>query len=135
MHHRPHAANLWRNGMSDTPAASSAIDKRRGDRKELLTQAIFVSQHVRLKSAVTIDISTCGLSLTVPEAMKVGRTCAISFDVPTQNSKQRTLIQGTIASCVGNDADGYRIGVQYQESDPVSRQLIEAAVDHYLQKT
>lgn len=120
--------------MSDKPAEGTAMDKRRFDRKELLTQAIFVSQHVRLKSAVTIDISTGGLSLTVPEPMKIGQVCAVSFDVPAQDSKQRTLVRGTIASCVGNQVDGYRIGIQHMESDPVSRQLIEAAVDHYLKK-
>jgi len=120
--------------MPDKPAIGVGVDKRRYDRKELLTQAIFVSQHLRLKSAVTIDISTGGLSLIVPEPIKIGQACAISFDVPAQHSKQRTLVRGTVASCVANDSDGYRVGIQHMESDPVSRQLIEAAVDHYLTK-
>jgi hypothetical protein len=94
-----------------------------------------VSQNLRLKSAITIDISTGGLSLTVPQAMEIGQACAISFDVPGKQSKQRTLIRGTVASCVAKGADGYRIGVHYVEPDPVSKQLIQAAVESYLVQT
>jgi c-di-GMP-binding flagellar brake protein YcgR len=100
----------------------------------LLSHAIFVSQNLRIKSAITIDISTGGISLTIPESLEVGQACAISFDVPDQeDSKQRTLISGTVASCVAKGKDGYRIGVHYSETDPVSKKLIKAAVDHYLE--
>ena len=118
--------------MTDHPPI--AEDKRHFHRKELLTQAIFVSSSLRLKSAVTIDISTHGLSLSVPQAIAVGETCAVSFDVPAQDSKQRTLVHGHIASCVAARDGSYRIGIKHLESDPISRQLIEAAVDHYLNK-
>lgn len=121
--------------MSDKPVAVSPKDLRKSVRKVLLSQAIFVSENLRLKSAVTIDISTGGLSLTIPEALKIGQSCAISFDVPGKQSKQRTLIRGTVASCIAKGAEGYRIGVHYIETDPVSKQLIEAAVDRYLEQT
>jgi hypothetical protein len=121
--------------MSDQPVVTKvAQDLRKSVRKILLSHAIFVSQKLRLKSAVTIDISTGGLSLTVPEPLEIGQACAISFDVPGQESKERTLIQGTIASCVAKD-DGYRIGVHYVQSDPVSKQLIQDAVDRHLQQS
>ncbi len=119
--------------MSDKTTTSAAADMRKSIRKVLISHAIFVTQGVRLKSAVTIDISTGGLSLTVPKPPAIGQACAISFDVPGKQSTQRTLISGTVASCVEND-DGYRIGVHYVESDPISRQLIEAAVEHYLKQ-
>lgn len=107
---------------------------RKSVRKVLLSHAIFVSQNLRVKSAVTIDISTGGLSLTIPQALEIGQACAISFDVPGQKqSKQRTLISGTVASCVDKGVDGFRIGVHYAESDPVSKQLIQAAVERYLE--
>ena len=121
--------------MSDKPVAVSPKDLRKSVRKVLLSQAIFVSENLRLKSAVTIDISSGGLSLTIPEALKIGQSCAISFDVPGKQSKQRTLIRGTVASCIAKGAEGYRIGVHYIETDPVSKQLIEAAVDRYLEQT
>jgi c-di-GMP-binding flagellar brake protein YcgR len=120
--------------MTDQPAAKDAAEKRRFVRRKLLTQAIFVSRHIRLKSAVTIDISTGGMSLTLPEPIDIGQACVISFDVPAEINKLRSLVKGTIASCVAVEAVGYRVGVQYVESDPVSRQLIEAAVEHYLRK-
>jgi hypothetical protein len=120
--------------MSDKSAPDSPGDLRKSVRKVLLSHAIFVSQKLRLKSAVTIDISTGGLSLTIPEKLEVGQACAISFDVPGKQSKQRTLIRGTIASCVSKGDEGYRIGVHYVESDPVSKQLIKAAVDRYLEQ-
>jgi PilZ domain len=118
--------------MNDKPAVTQ--DKRHFNRKELLTQAIFVSSNLRLKSAVTIDISTHGMSLTVPDSIAIGEACAISFDVPDHDSKQRTLVRGHIASCVATGDGSYRVGIKHLESDPVSRQLIEAAVDHYLAK-
>ena len=117
--------------MSDQPDSK---DMRKSVRKVLLSHAIFVSQKLRVKSAVTIDISTGGLSLTIPEALEIGKACAISFDVPGQQSKQRTLIRGTVASCIAKD-DGFRIGVHYVESDPVSKQLIQAAIDQHLEQT
>ena len=118
--------------MSDQPVvAKVANDMRKSVRKILLSHAIFVSQKLRLKSAVTVDISTGGLSLIVPEPLEIGRACAISFDVPGEASMERTLIQGTIASCVAKE-DGYRIGVHYVQSDPVSKQLIQAAIDRHL---
>lgn len=120
--------------MSDKPATTTvANDMRKSVRKILLSHAIFVSQKLRVKSAVTIDISTGGLSLTIPEPLDVGQACAISFDVPGQQSKQRTLIRGTVASCVAKD-DGYRIGVHYVQSDPVSKQLIQAAIERHLEQ-
>jgi c-di-GMP-binding flagellar brake protein YcgR len=120
--------------MSDQPAGKVAKEMRKTVRKVLLSHAIFVSQKLRVKSAVTIDISTGGISLTIPEALEVGKACAISFDVPgQQKSRQRTLIRGTVASCVARDG-GYRIGVHYIQSDPVSKQLIEAAVDSHLEQ-
>lgn len=118
--------------MPDKSSTGSPKDLRKSVRKVLLSHAIFVSENLRLKSAVTIDVSTGGLSLIVPEALAIGQACAISFDVPGKLSKQRTLIRGTVASCIAKGADGYRVGVHYVESDPVSRQLIQAAVDHYL---
>lgn len=117
--------------MSDKSAVSSAEDLRKSVRKVLLSQAIFVSQNLRVKSAITIDISTGGLSLMVPEPLQIGQACAISFDVPGKRSKQRTLISGTVASCIAKGAS-YRVGVHYVESDPVSKQLIRAAVELYL---
>ena len=117
--------------MSDKPITSTAADLRQSVRKALISHAIFVSQNVRLKSVVTIDISTGGLSLTVPDPLRIGQACAISFDVPGEQNHERTLISGTIASCVAKD-EGYRIGVHYVESDPISKQLIQAAVDSYL---
>jgi c-di-GMP-binding flagellar brake protein YcgR len=121
--------------MSDNPGSGTHEDLRKSVRKILLSDAIFVSKNVRLKSAVTIDISTGGLSLFLPEALEVGVACAISFDVPSTENKQRTLIRGTVASCVDKGADGYRIGVHYVEPDPISKQLIQEAVDSYLDQT
>src|SRR5277367_4732371 len=72
MHHQTFSGiSCGETSMPDKPAIGAGVDKRRYDRKELLTQAIFVSQHLRLKSAVTIDISTGGLSLIVPEPIKI----------------------------------------------------------------
>ncbi|MBV8665523.1 MAG: PilZ domain-containing protein [Burkholderiaceae bacterium] len=119
--------------MTDKTTEDLAEDKRHVDRKELLTQAIFVSAHLRLKSAVTIDISNRGMSLTVPEPIAVGESCALSFDVPDHGSKQRTLVRGHIAWCVP-DGEHFRVGIKHLESDPISQHLIEAAVDHYLKK-
>ena len=117
--------------MSDQPVAK---EMRKSVRKVLLSHAIFVSQRLRVKSAVTIDISSGGMSLTIPEALEVGKRCAISFDVPgRQDMRQRTLIRGTVASCVARDG-GYRIGVHYEQSDPVSKQLIQAAIDSHLEQ-
>ena len=122
--------------MPDKTGAAAKKELRKSVRKVLLSQAIFVAQNLRVKSAVTIDISTGGISLTVPQALEIGQACAISFDVPDQeDSRQRTLISGTIASCVAKGAEGFRIGVHYSETDPVSKELIKAAVDHYLQQT
>lgn len=119
--------------MSGKSGAHAKKELRKSVRKVLLSHAIFVAQNLRIKSAVTIDISTGGISLTIPEALEIGQACAISFDVPGQEeSKQRTLISGTIASCVAKGEEGYRIGVHYAESDPVSKELIKEAVDHYL---
>ena len=115
-------------------AERAASEKRRFVRKKLLTQAIFVSRHIRMKSAVTIDISTGGMSLTLPEPLKLGQACAISFDVPAEDSNLRTLVKGTIASCVAVGENGYRVGVQYVMSDAVSRRLIDAAVGQYLKE-
>ena len=119
--------------MSDDPVAAPHEDLRKSTRKVLFSHAIFVSENLRLKSAITIDISTGGLSLTVPQELKIGQACAISFDVPGQQSMQRTLIRGTVASCVAKAAGGYRVGVHYAEPDPISKQLIQAAVDKYLE--
>jgi len=119
--------------MSDKPAAETTKDLRKSVRKILLSPAIFVSQNVRLKSAITIDISTGGISLSVPDALPVGQSCAISFDVPGDQSKQRTLISGTIASCIAK-GDEYRVGVHYVESDPISKELIQAAIERYLEQ-
>jgi len=119
--------------MSDKSAGDTAKDLRTSVRKILLSHAIFVSQNLRLKSAITIDISTGGISLTVPNPISIGQACAISFDVPGKQSKQRTLISGTVASCIAK-GDGYRIGVHYGESDPESKKLIKAAVERYLEQ-
>lgn len=120
--------------MSGKSGTNAKKDLRKSVRKVLLSHAIFVAQNLRIKSAVTIDISTGGISLTIPQALEIGQSCAISFDVPGQeDSKQRTLISGTVASCIDKGAEGFRIGVHYSESDPVSKELIKTAVDHYLQ--
>ena len=121
--------------MSDNSGSGSPRDLRKSVRKVLLSDAIFVSKDVRLKSAVTIDISTGGLSLTLPQALEIGLACAISFDVPSMQNKQRTLIRGTVASCIAKGDEGYRIGVHYVEPDPVSKQLIQMAVDSYLEQS
>jgi c-di-GMP-binding flagellar brake protein YcgR len=117
--------------MSDKSVTGIAKDLRKSARKILLSNAIFVSQNIRLKSAITIDISTGGMSLVLPVSLAVGQSCAISFDVPDQHSKQRILINGTIVSCIAK-GEAYRIGVHYIETDPISRQLIQAAIHSYL---
>jgi c-di-GMP-binding flagellar brake protein YcgR len=121
--------------MSDNSGSGSHRDLRKSVRKVLLSDAIFVSKDIRVKSAVTIDISAGGLSLTLPEALEIGLACAISFDVPSMEHKQRTLIRGTVTSCVAKGEEGYRIGVHYVEPDPVSKQLIQDAVDSYLEQS
>lgn len=106
---------------------------RKSARKALLSNAIFFSLNVASKTALTIDLSVGGLSLTLPQALRIGQLCAISFDVPADNSKQRTLISGRVTSCLYKDDKSYRIGIQFTQADSVSIQLIKDAVEQYLE--
>lgn len=118
--------------MSDDTQHSISDEQRKSVRKVMLSKAIFVSHDVRSSSAVTLDISTGGLSVTLPSPLEIGQACAISFDVPTETMRERSLINGTVSSCVPRGDHGYRIGIHYVQSDDISKQLIAAAVDTYL---
>lgn len=107
---------------------------RQSIRRELLSNAIFIAVDVSSKLARTIDLSTGGLSLTLPQPLKLGQICAITFDVPHDQFKQRALISGRVASCFLRDDNAYRIGIRFIQVDSVSKQLIQAAVDRYLAK-
>lgn len=107
-------------------------EHRRAIRKTLRSNAIFISLKVASKTAMTLDLSTGGVSLTLSEPLQLGRSCAISFDVPSDCKKQRTLIRGHIVSCIRKSAHAYRIGIRFIHADPTSRALIDAAVDHHL---
>lgn len=119
--------------MTDKPSTMVGTEQRRAIRKLLHSDALFISQQVTVKSALTLDLSRGGLSLTLPEPLPDGQRCAISFDVPTGRNRQRTLVRGSIVSCIQNSINDYRIGVQFAYADPTSRQLIHAALEHHLQ--
>jgi hypothetical protein len=125
--------NIGDGKMADNSTPISEKNQRKSVRKALLGTAIFISLNVRSKCALTIDLSTGGLSLTLPAALEVGQACAISFDVPDKKVNQRALINGTVVSCVEKGAEGYRVGIHFVHADPASKQLIKAAVDNYLE--
>lgn len=118
--------------MSNHADSGNGADMRKSVRKVMLSKAIFVTHNVRSSSAITLDISTGGLSVTLPGPLEVGQACAISFDVPTEGMKERSLINGTVSSCVPRGDQAFRIGIHYVQSDEISKQLIAAAVDTYL---
>ncbi len=118
--------------MADKPSSIVVTEHRRAIRKILHSDALFISQQVTVKSAFTLDLSRGGLSLTLPHPLPDGQRCAISFDVPTGRNRQRTLVRGSIVSCIRNSINAYRIGVQFAYADPTSRQLIDAALEHHL---
>jgi hypothetical protein len=117
---------------SNKAVISPGREKRQSIRKALLSKAIFISLNVTAKFASTIDLSVGGLSVTLPAPLAVGQLCAISFDVPIEHAQQRALISGRVTSCVERDAQDYRVGIRFVQADATSKELVKAAVDHYL---
>ena len=108
-------------------------EMRQSTRRALLSQAIFIALDVSSRFARTIDLSTGGLSVTLPQALRIGQSCAITFDVPHDDFSQRALITGRVTSCVASEDGSHRIGIRFVQADPVSKQLIKEAVDKYLE--
>lgn len=115
----------------NSPASNPQRELRQSKRRELLGNAIFIALDVKSRLAATLDLSTGGLSLTLPQPLTIGQACAITFDVPSDTQKQRALISGRVASCVPS-GETYRIGIRFVQADAVSKQLIQTAVEQYL---
>lgn len=114
---------------------SATREKRQAVRKALLGKALFISLKVSTKLTSTIDLSTGGLSLSLPAPLEIGQACAVSFDVPMARLNQRALVTGRVASCIELGANDYRVGIRFVQADPVSRELVNAAVANYLSVT
>jgi hypothetical protein len=119
-------------GHSENVPSSAEREKRQSTRKALLSKAIFISLNVTSKFASTIDLSTGGLSITLPAPLAVGQLCAISFDVPLEDVQRRALISGRVTSCVERGEQDYRVGIRFVQADATSKALVRAAVEKYL---
>lgn len=107
-------------------------EHRQTIRKKLNSDTIFISLKMTSRAGHTLDLSTGGVSLTLPDALPIGASCALSFGVPAGPKRQRTVIRGTVVSCIRRGAEGYRVGIRFIHADATSRELIETAVDHHL---
>lgn len=116
------------------PSNKNSRELRQSIRRELLSQAIFIAVDVTSRLARTIDLSTGGLSLTLPQPLNNGQTCAITFDVPYDQHRQRALISGRVTSCIAREDGSYRVGIRFVQADAVSKKLIQEAVDKHLAK-
>jgi hypothetical protein len=107
-------------------------EHRQAIRKRLDSDTIFISLKMTSRAGHTLDVSTGGVSLTLPDPLPVGANCALSFGVPAGRKRARTLIRGTIVSCIAHGSDGFRVGIRFLHADATSRELIQAAVDCHL---
>lgn len=110
----------------------TALEQRKAARKILLGRAVFASPELTVSTALTIDLSTGGLSLILPKALVEQPNCAISFDVPLQYQPQRVLVSGRVISCQRKAPQSYRVGVQFVHADWDSFEMIRMAIDHNL---
>lgn len=110
----------------------SISEQRKAARKILLGRAVFASPELTVSSALTIDLSTGGLSLILPKALGDQPNCAVSFDVPLEYQPQRVLVSGRVISCEKKAPQSYRVGVQFIHADWDSFEMIRMAIDHNL---
>ena len=116
----------------DSSTPGSTREQRQSVRRVLLSNAIFIALDVSSQVARTIDLSIGGMSLILPQPLPIGQVCAVTFDVPYDQSKQRALVSGRVASCIPDGNNAYRVGVRFVQADAISKQLIKTAVEQYL---
>lgn len=118
--------------MPENARSAAFKENRKSIRKILDSHAICIAIDTFEKAAPTIDLSTGGLSLTLPSPIDVGKRCAISFEVPGTEAKSTALMNGSVMSCVPIGSQAYRIGIQFRHADAVSQQLVIDAVNRHL---
>lgn len=84
--------------------------------------------HQNVVPIKTIDISTIGVGALVPFPLPERQTCTLRITALDQDNAQELILKGAIAYCILSGIQGFRIGIQFAELDPVTRSRIERII-------
>ena len=115
--------------MGNQHHLNAVNDQRKASRKILPGGAVFTSESVCANAALTIDVSTGGLSLFLPKPVDAEQKCTISFDLPFTTGPQRIFIGGQIVSCAQSGPQSYRASVRFQDANAATADLLKTAID------
>lgn len=76
----------------------------------------------------TLDISSSGIGLLSPDPVPARQTCALHVTTLHQGMPQDLTLKGIVAYCILSGTQGFRVGIQYTEIDPISQSFIDRLV-------
>lgn len=103
----------------------SEHDQRRYPRKMFRQQVSMGVPGYAIIQGYTLDISRYGLSVLIPDALKVGEVCAVRFSILINGQTVRVAGAGKVANC-SCAGEGFRIGLQFKAQDPAVQQALIA---------
>lgn len=101
---------------------ATGAERRAAIRRPLRAQAMVLLPGQPGRPCKTVDISETGICVAMPEALPPGTTCMVGFELPDRqgNRKRHQSRARVVMSILAQHADGFRVGMQFQEvSDPV----------------
>lgn len=93
-------------------------------RKPLRCIAKVMAQGGQPLTGRTVDLSMGGVCLLLPEELRKGMPCAISFEVPIHGEMRRFSGLGRVAYCVLSGTDGFRTGLQFMQLDAANTKIL-----------
>lgn len=98
-------------------------EQRKYPRRPLKRRARVIARNGPPIEGSTLDVSSGGMCLILPQQLAPGMPCAISFDLPVNAFKQTVSAVARVAWSVCG-TQGFKTGVQFTEVDPASATAI-----------
>jgi len=112
----------------DTHQLQASREGRSEERKIFRTSGtLFQRGHAPLPIK-TLDISTMGIGVMSPEAVREGTTCGIDFSGFAGDRKLHVQVMARVVYCICVGTTGFRLGFQFTDVPPDMRVAINQLV-------
>jgi c-di-GMP-binding flagellar brake protein YcgR len=110
--------------MYELPIGANGEERRRIKRHPLRSRALVGIQGQPSLRGSMIDISTGGVSLTLPVALPAGTECMVFFTVTVAGQLIAVSGAGKVANSICS-SEGFRIGMRFSTQDPQAQRALQ----------
>jgi hypothetical protein len=112
--------------LDNGPGSDGRAERRRQIRRPIQV----MTESTTVMYAMTTDVSTTGVGMTVQYPLSVGKTYNFAFDVTIGDQKRQIQFVGVVAHCDALPGQGYRTGIRITEIQGASVQSFNDLFDN-----